>query len=168
MISLNSLSRILQLFQKKIMGAVVIRVKRFALCREILVQVQSAPIAMSEIGLFIVKPDGVLLEELEDSRKRIQRNHLEIFLSREVRFTSQILRKFYHDKLDDLAKYWEGYLIPLPSVAIVVQGKESNFKLGKIKRDMRRDYGHDGFYNGTHCSDSEKEAIREMKLLGLM
>jgi nucleoside diphosphate kinase len=121
--------------------------------------------AQKEIGLFLIKPDAVLLGERTVAVDRIKAKDLVILSEKVVVFTPELVQEFYQERQDHLSQYWEGYLTPRPSVALVIEGEDTNDKLLGIKRQLRREFGHDGFYTGTHCSDTEAEAKRQIKLL---
>ncbi len=120
---------------------------------------------MKETGLFIIKPDALLLGEDEVAREKIEGAGLEIANTASVTFTAKQIKDFYHDKQDGLSSYWEGYLGTMPSSVLVVKGENPCGKLGEIKRALREEYEHDGFYTGTHSSDSPSDAKREMEIL---
>ena len=118
-----------------------------------------------ERGLFIIKPDAIRMGEYLPAFRKIYFNGLDI--EEEVRFcfTPESVQEFYADKQDHLSQYWEGYLTTMPSIALIVVGQECNRKLKEIRNSLRQEYGHDNFYTGTHCSDSEEEADREIGII---
>jgi len=122
---------------------------------------------MRERGLFIIKPDAILIGESQPALVKIANRGLRVERTQKVQITPKQVRELYHDKQDELSQYWIGYLTTMPSIALTVVGKECNRKLGEIKAEMREEFGHDNFYTGTHCSDSQKDYERELSILGL-
>lgn len=120
---------------------------------------------MKEIGLFLIKPDAILQGEKEVAAKRIEDEGLEILIEQLIFFTPELISELYCDRQDNLSQFWEGYLIPEPSIAMIVEGEVANEKLTRIKKRLRQEFDHDGFYTGTHCSDNATEARRQIKLL---
>ena len=120
---------------------------------------------MKELGIFIIKPDGIYLGEEEVAKDLIKSSDLEIKARQDITFSKEQVDEFYADKVDGLSQYFGDYLIPRPSVLLIAEGENTNNKLNKIKRQMRKDFSHDNFYTGTHCSDNEIEARSELKIL---
>jgi len=120
---------------------------------------------MRETGLFLVKPDGLLLGEDREAISRIKDGGLEITRQAPVTFTPDTVREFYTEKQDELSQYWVGYLIYRVSMALVVVGEDACQKLAEIKRAIRHEFQHDGFYTGTHSSDTAEDAEREMRII---
>ena len=120
---------------------------------------------MKERGLLIIKPDGILLGEVGVVSRKIEDEGLIIAERKPAIFTPQKVRKFYANKQDHLSPFWEGYLCEEPSLALIVDGEDACRKLHDIKVETRISFGHDGFYTGTHASDSPLMAVREMEIL---
>lgn len=122
---------------------------------------------VKEIGLFIIKPDGIALGEEEVARSLIKSLDLDIKIRQEITFSKEQVEEFYSDKKDDLSQYFFPYLGFRHSVLLIVEGDNSNQKLSRVKRQLRTNFNHDNFYTGTHCSDNEIEARQELKILGI-
>lgn len=120
---------------------------------------------MKERGLFLIKPDAVLLGETKVAVERISEQNLEVVDQKTIQLNGYQVNKLYADKKDHLSQYWHGYLTTMPSELIVVEGEDANEKLGEIKQEMRREFKHDNFYTGTHSSDNQKKFYREIKIL---
>lgn len=118
-----------------------------------------------ERGLFIIKPDAIRMGEYLPAFRKIYFKGLDI--EEEVRFcfTPESVQQFYTDKQNHLSQYLEGYLCTKPSIAFIVVGEKCISRLEEIRDSLRQEYQHDNFYTGTHSSDSEEAAEREIGII---
>lgn len=123
---------------------------------------------MSELGLFLVKPDAIKKGELQEAIGRIHQQGLEIDSIASVILNQEHIKNLYINKQDELSVLVRMYLENLTTHAIIVFGDECCRRLHVVRDGMRRDYGHDALYTGTHASDCGEDAQREIRAIGLI
>jgi len=123
---------------------------------------------LSEVSLYLIKPDAIKQGEERYAIKRILEKGLEIYSKTEISFTPDMAWKFYEDRHDNKFGLLLEYITSGKSIALIVTGEECCKRLNELKKEMRLKFIHGDINTGTHSSDTPLLAKREIDILKLL